>query len=93
MACMTTFAYSAVSDDHELASAIRNDKSFDRVVALADSLLSKGFNAGSGYSQVWCRDMNTFIEAALDVVPKEDVRGALLMFFALQQPNGEMVDG
>lgn len=90
---MASFTCPAANGDHELATAIRNDKSFDKVVALADSLLAKGFNAGSGYSQVWCRDMNTFIEAALDVVSKEDVRGALLMFFALQQPNGEMVDG
>lgn len=78
---------------HQLAEAIRNDKSLDEVVALAHKLLAKGFNAGSGYSQVWCRDMNTFIEAALDVVPQKDVRGALLLFFALQQPNGEMIDG
>ena len=79
--------------DKQLAQTIRNDKSLDEVVSLANKLLSKGFNAGSGYSQVWCRDMNTFIEAALDVVPQKDVRGALLLFFALQQPNGEMIDG
>ena len=79
--------------DRQLAETIRNDKSFDEVVALAHKLLAKGFNAGSGYSQVWCRDMNTFIEAALDVVPAKDVRGALLVFFEMQQPNGEVIDG
>lgn len=92
MFAATMSAGNAVNDK-QLAEAIRNDKSFDQVVALADKLLAKGFNAGSGYSQVWCRDMNTFIEAALDVVPHKDVREALLLFFALQQPNGEMIDG
>lgn len=81
------------ADNRQLAETIRNDKSFDEVVVLAQKLLSKGFNAGSGYSQVWCRDMNTFIEAALDVVLHKDVREALLLFFALQQPNGETIDG
>lgn len=86
-------AASSQSDDKQLAETIRNDKSLDEVVSLAKKLLSKGFNAGSGYSQVWCRDLNTFIDTALDVVPHKDVREALLLFFALQQPNGEGIDG
>lgn len=86
-------AASSQSDDKQLAETIRNDKSLDEVVSLAKKLLSKGFNAGSGYSQVWCRDLNTFIDMALDVVPHKDVREALLLFFALQQPNGEGIDG
>jgi hypothetical protein len=81
------------ADDKALAEQIRNDKSLDEVVDLAHKLLAKGFFAGSGYSQVWSRDMNTFVEAALDVVPAKDVRGALLVFFALKQPNGEAIDG
>lgn len=94
LAPITTNARTTTStDDAQLASRIRSDRSFDDVVSLAKVLLSKGFNAGSGYSQVWCRDMNTFIEAALDVVPHKDVREALILFFAMQQPNGEIIDG
>ena len=37
--------------------------------------------------------MNTFVETACEVVPSKDIRGAILVFFALQQPNGEMIDG
>jgi hypothetical protein len=60
---------------------------------MARTLLKKGFNAGSGYSQVWARDMNTFVEISLEEVNPKDIRGAILVFFALQQPNNEMIDG
>ena len=63
------------------------------VDSMARTLLKKGFNAGSGYSQVWARDMNTFVEIALEEVNPKDIRGAILVFFALQQPNNEMIDG
>lgn len=86
-------ANAGTMDNKQLAETISNDKSLDEVVSLAKKLLVKGFNAGSGYSQVWCRDMNTFIEGALEVVPQKDVRGALLVFFEMQQPNGEIIDG
>ena len=55
--------------------------------------MKAGFNAGSGYSQVWARDMNTFIETAIEETSKEEVRGAIMLFFSLQQKNDEMVDG
>ena len=94
LASLSTNVMAAPSADYaKLAKQLRADSSFDEVETLARKLLSKGFNAGSGYSQVWCRDMNTFIEAALDVVPYKDVREALLLFFAMQQPNGEIIDG
>ena len=76
-----------------LARKILNDKSLSVVDSMARSLLKKGFNAGSGYSQVWARDMNTFVEIALEEVNPKDIRGAILVFFALQQPNNEMIDG
>lgn len=57
------------------------------------AILAQGFNAGSGYSQVWARDMNTFVETACEVVSLEEIKGAILVFFGLQQPNGEMIDG
>ena len=80
-------------DSVRLAKEIMQDARLDSVNAMAKQLLTQGFNAGSTYSQVWCRDLNTFIELACDVVPAKNVRGALLVFFKLQQPNGEMIDG
>lgn len=70
--------------DIELASCVDS---------MARGLLRQGFNAGSGYSQVWIRDLNTFIETAAECVPAAELRGALYLFFALQQDNGEMIDG
>lgn len=79
--------------DRALAKQIMDDATLATVDSMGRAILSRGLNAGSGYSQVWARDMNTFVETALDTVPPQDIRGAILMFFALQQPNGEMVDG
>ncbi|WP_214226424.1 hypothetical protein [Pedobacter sp. B4-66] len=79
--------------DHKLAQSILSDKSFQKVDSMARGVIKEGFNAGSGYSQIWARDMNTFIETALEETSKEEVRGAILLFFALQQKNNEMVDG
>ena len=79
--------------DRALAKQIMDDATLATVDSMGRAILSQGLNAGSGYSQVWARDMNTFVETALDTVPPQDIRGAILMFFALQQPNGEMVDG
>ena len=76
-----------------LAEKILNDSSLNQVDSLARAVIKDGFNAGSGYSQIWARDLNTFIETALDERSKDEVRGAVLMFFKLQQENGEMVDG
>ncbi len=70
----------------KLASEILADSSLQIVDSMARALLKKGFNAGSGYSQVWARDLNTFIEIALEEVDHSEVRGAILVFFALQQP-------
>lgn len=79
--------------NRKLANEILKDSSFLLVDSMGRTILSRGLNAGSGYSQVWARDMNTFIETACEVVNKEDLRGAILVFFGLQQSNGEMIDG
>jgi GH15 family glucan-1,4-alpha-glucosidase len=81
------------SKNRELALRIRQDQRLQKVDSMAHELLKQGFNAGSGYSEVWARDLNTFILASLDVVPVQEVREALLIFFRLQQPNGEIIDG
>ncbi|MFD1768816.1 hypothetical protein [Sphingobacterium suaedae] len=76
-----------------LADRILKDTSLTHVDKMARILIKEGFHAGSGYSQIWARDLNTFIETALEERPAAEVRGAILLFFKLQQDNGEMVDG
>ena len=41
----------------------------------------------------YARDMNTFIEIACEESDPHELREAILLFFALQQPNDEMIDG
>ena len=77
----------------ELAKEILGDATLTQVHDMACDVLKQGFNAGSGYSQVWARDMNTFIETAIKLNKPSDIREAILLFFRLQQPNGEMIDG
>lgn len=79
--------------NRKLANEILTDSSFQQVDSMGRSILSQGLNAGSGYSQVWARDMNTFVETACEIVAPNDIKGAILVFFALQQSNGEMIDG
>lgn len=79
--------------EQNLAGQIQSDSTFHIVDSMARNIIKQGFNAGSGYSQIWARDMNTFIETAMEETPLEEIRGAILLFFGLQQTNGEMVDG
>ena len=59
----------------------------------AKSLLRTGFTAGSGYREVWIRDLNTFIELSLQVNDPKTIREALLTFVKFQGPEGDIVDG
>lgn len=77
----------------ELARRIQADQTMVEVHRMAKDLLSGGLNAGSGYSEVWIRDLNTFIEVALEVNRPERIREALLTFFRFQGPKGDIVDG
>lgn len=81
------------AEERRLAETILDDASLLKVDSMARALLADGFNAGSGYSQVWARDLNTFVETAREENDPSDIRNALLVFFALQQPDDEMVDG
>ena len=87
LSCTTT------NPQQQLAETILNDTTLHQVDSMARSIISQGFNAGSGYSQSWARDMNTFIEVACEETNQTDIRNAILLFFALQQPNDEMIDG
>lgn len=87
LSCTTT------TPQQQLAETILNDTTLHQVDSMARSIISQGFNAGSGYSQIWARDMNTFVEVACEETNQTDIRNAILLFFALQQPNDEMIDG
>ena len=79
--------------DRDLARKILQDERMDEVVDMGHELLKSGMNAGSGYSEVWIRDLNTFIVPLLDVAPRKSVREALLVFFHFQGEDGNIVDG
>lgn len=77
----------------ELANAIcvNNDYAFLKNLSL--DVVKTGFNAGDGYGEVWIRDYNTFITLAAEVHPDSLLRGNLLVFFALQGDDGNIIDG
>ena len=79
--------------NRDLAQSILQDDRMDAVVRMGHELLKSGMNAGSGYSEVWIRDLNTFIIPLLDVAPHRSVREALLVFFHFQGEDGNIVDG
>lgn len=75
-----------------LAKQILDDAALTEVRAKARSLLQGGLNAGSGYPTTWIRDMNTFLNVALQVNPPERFRRALLMFLKFQGTGGDIID-
>ncbi len=77
----------------QLARRILQDERMDEVVRRGQQLLKSGMNAGSGYQEVWIRDLNTFIVPLLDVAPRQSVRDALLIFLHFQGQDGDIVDG
>lgn len=76
-----------------LAKEILADQSFREVHQMAQKLLKTGLTAGSGYGEVWIRDLNTFIEVALEVNEPALFRESLLTFFKFQGAGGDIVDG
>ena len=75
------------------AQTILADKRLPAVLEKGKALLKTGLNAGSGYGEVWIRDLNTFIEISLQVNDPHFLRGALLTFFKFRGPEGDIVDG
>lgn len=91
-ACTTT-QDTEKKEMQDLAQHIQTDATLDTVYNKARELIRSGFNAGDGYSEVWIRDYNTFIEISSDVMPAETVRENLLLFFKFQGEDGNIVDG
>jgi hypothetical protein len=88
-----TSAQRPLANARALARQIIADPNLPLVLNKAKSLLKTGFNAGSGYGEVWIRDLNTFIELSLQVNDPKAIRDALLTFFKFQGPQGDIVDG
>ena len=77
----------------EIKSEILKDSSLNRVKSMAAGLIETGFNAGSGYGEVWIRDFNTFIELSCKVMPRDSIKDRLRVFFQMQGDDGNIVDG
>lgn len=82
-----------LSNNKELSETILNNPDLTLVLEKAKSILKTGLTAGSGYGEVWIRDLNTFIELALEVRDKAQLRRSLLVFFHFQPKNGNIIDG
>ena len=91
--CSGFIACTGPTPTQQLAKDILNDNTLHVVDSMARATIRSGFNAGSGYSQIWARDMNTFIEVACEESNPAELRHAIVLFFALQQLNDEMIDG
>ncbi len=79
--------------DRALAGQILGDERLAIVRDLGRQLLGTGLRAGTTYPEVWIRDTNTFIEAALPVTGGAPMREALRSFFQFQGGEGDIPDG
>lgn len=87
-------ALSCVQEDGEtlFLKGILDDPLMARVDSMARAVAATGFNAGSGYKEVWIRDFNTFIALSLEVCDTAEVRDALDTFLDFQGPEGDIPD-
>lgn len=83
---------SSSSGEASLASAIRNDPRLPLVRAKARQIVAKDLSAGSIYPAVFIRDLNTFVELAIETQGGPKVRSQLLQFLEFQQGDGLIVD-
>lgn len=82
----------APSAEAALASAIRNDARLPLVRAKAKQVAAKDLSAGSIYAAVFIRDLNTFIELAIEAQGATAVRSQLRKFLEHQGDDGLIVD-
>jgi len=81
------------SQNEELIKQIQTNEYFPFVTEMALEIVKTGFNAGDGYSEVWIRDYNTFIELSAEVFEPEVLKENLRVFFRLQREDGNIIDG
>ncbi len=67
------------ANSQTLARQILADQDLPQVLDKAKALLKTGLTAGSGYGEVWIRDLNTFIELSLQVNAPESIHEALFI--------------
>jgi hypothetical protein len=79
--------------ERDVARQILDDPELPAVLEKARALLKTGFTAGTGYGEVWIRDLNTFIEVSLGVNEWRQIRDVLLTFLKFQGPQGDIPDG
>lgn len=82
-----------IQSDISLSQSILNDRDLLEVLDRAKALLGKGLHAGSGYPQVWIRDLNTFIELSCEVNDHKSIKESLVKFYEFQGMNGNIPDG
>lgn len=90
---LASWGQAAAQTNRALADSIRADSSLANVSRMAADLIRTGFNAGSGYGEVWIRDFNTFIDLSCAVMPRDSVRRRLKIFFEMQGADGNIIDG
>ncbi|ROZ74408.1 amylo-alpha-1,6-glucosidase [Ramlibacter sp. WS9] len=83
---------SAPSAEAALASTIRNDTRLPLVRAKARQVVAKNLSAGTVYAAVYIRDLNTFIDLAIESHGAPVVRSQLLQFFEFQADDGLIPD-
>ena len=83
---------SADQNKFNLIERIQKDPNIPAVKEKALELISTGFNAGDGYSEVWIRDYNTIIEPAMEVHDHEVIKENLRIFFKFQAVDGGIID-
>jgi hypothetical protein len=81
------------ASESDLAATILADPHLPGVLADARTLVRSGLSAGGRYPEVWIRDLNTFIDLALDADTQPDMRRALLGFFHFQTDDDGVPDG
>jgi len=79
--------------NNELSNKIKADERLNTVSRNAEKLIESGLNAGDGYTEVWIRDLNTFIETACKVSDRSKIKEALRIFFIFQGKDGDIKDG
>lgn len=92
--CITILALlTSCGEEKKLAKEICTNDDYAFLKNLSRDVVKTGFNAGDGYGEVWIRDFNTFITLAAEVHPDAVLRENLLVFFALQGDDGNIIDG
>ncbi|MBB5351559.1 hypothetical protein HNR46_001796 [Haloferula luteola] len=75
------------------AERIQADRDLDDVLQKAKDLLGRGFNAGSGYGEVWIRDWASFMDLSCQVNDPARVHDGLLRLLRFQRSDGNIPDG